>query len=136
MPNLRNVLQTAIAALCVVMIAAGLYLTSQPAGEGVVLDRPGTPKRLVSDDVTATAFYEMAGDEIELTMLFSEAGDSQGVFRSRVNLIDGQRHTIVLGGDDDDEGEAKRFVFRRVGYTVEMRLDPTATLSARLDFSS
>lgn len=133
MPTLRSMLQTGVAAICVAMIAVGLYLTSQPAGEGVVLDRPGMPARLVSDEVTATAFFEMAGDQIELTMLFSEPDDAQGVFRSRVRLIDGQRHTIVLGAGE--EGGAKRFVFRRVGYTVEMRLDPTATLSAGLDFS-
>jgi len=132
MADFRGVMQTGVAALCVVMIAAGLYLTSQPAGEAVVLDRPGTPARLVSDDVTATAFFEMAGDDLELTMLFSDLGDDQSVFRSRVRLIDGQRHTIVLG--EGESGGAKRFVFRRVGYTVEMRLDPTATLSAQLDF--
>ena len=133
MPTFRSMLQTGVAALCVVMVAAGLYFTSRPAGEGVVLDRPGMPARLVSDDVTATAFFEMVGDQIELTMLFSEPDDPQGVFRSRVRLMDGQRHTIVLG--DGEESDAMRFIFRRVGYTVEMRLDPTATLSASLDFS-
>ena len=134
MPNLRNMVQTGLAALCMLMVAAGLLLTSQPAGDGIVLDRPGMPARLVSDDVTATAFFEMAGDKLELTMLFSEGDEEGGVFRSRVRLIDGQRHTIVLGHGDEDG--PKRFVFRRVGYTVEMRLDPTSTLTASLDFTS
>ena len=65
MPNLRSMFQTGVAALCVAMVAAGLYLTSQPAGEGALLDRPGAPARLVSDDVTATAFFEMVGDELD-----------------------------------------------------------------------
>lgn len=133
MPSLRGLLQTGVASLCVAMVGLGLVLTSQPVGDGVLLDRPGMPARLVSEDVTATAFFEMVGDELELTMLFSEPDDAQGVFRSRVRLMDGQRHTIVLG--EDEEGGAKRFVFRRVGYTVEMRLDPATTLSARLNFT-
>lgn len=63
-------------------------------------------------------------------MLFSEAdGGAPGVFRSRVRVAEGQRHTVVPG---EQAGDApKRFVFRRVGYTVEMRLDPATTLSAR-----
>lgn len=134
MPSLRSLLQSGLVGACVVMVAAGLFLTSQSAGHGVVLDRPGMPARLVGEDVTATAFFEMVGDEVELTMLFSEPDDDQGVFRSRVRLMDGQRHTIVLG--DDVDVAPTRFVFRRVGYTVEMRLDPTSTLSARLDFRS
>ena len=133
MPDLRNVVQTGLALLCVLMVAGGLLLTSQPAGDGVVLDRPGMPARLVSDEITATAFFEMAGDKLELTMLFSEEEEG-GVFRSRVRLVDGQRHTIVLGHGDEDG--AKRFVFRRVGYTIEMRLDHTPTLTASLDFTS
>lgn len=132
MPNLRGLLQVGVTAVCVCMIAAGLYFTSQPAGDGIVLDRPGAPGRLVSDDVTATAFFEVSGDDLELTMLFSE-GEDNGVFRSRVRLVDGQRHTIVVGEPD---GEAKRFVFRRVGYTVEMRLDPTTALNASLSFGA
>lgn len=134
MPSFRNIIQTGLAVICVAMVAAGLFLTSSGAGTGVVLDRPGMPARLVSDDVTATAFFEMIGDDLELTMLFSEPDDAQGVFRSRVRLIDGQRHTIVVG--EAQEGGLKRFVFRRVGYTVEMRLDATSTLAATLDFTS
>lgn len=133
MPSIRSLFQTALVAACVMMVAAGLLMTWQPAGGGVVLDRPGMPARLVSDDVSATAFFEMVGDELELTMLFSEQDDAGGVFRSRVRLINGQRHTIVLA--DREDGEVKRFLFRRVGYTVEMRLDRSTTLSATLDFA-
>lgn len=130
MPNVRNIVQTGLALLCVLMVAAGLLLTSQPAGEGVVLDRAGMPARLVEEDLTATAFFEMVGGELELTMLFSDQDEAGSVFRSRVRLIDGQRHTIVLG-HDEEEGPT-RFVFRRVGYTVEMRVEPTSTLTASL----
>lgn len=133
MPNLGSMLQAGVASLCIAMVATVMYLTSEPAGQGVLLDRPGAPARLVSGGMTATAFFDMVGDEIELTMLFSEPAEDQSVFRSRVRLLDRQRHTIVLG--ERAEGGAKRFVFRRVGYTVEMRLDPTATLGARMDFS-
>jgi hypothetical protein len=130
MPNVRNLVQSGLALLCVIMVAAGLLLTSQTAGEGVVLDRPGMPARLVEEDITATAFFEMAGDDLELTMLFSEPDEAGSVFRSRVRLIDGQRHTIVLGQDEEDG--PTRFVFRRVGHTVEMRIEPTSTLTASL----
>ena len=133
MPDLRNLVQTGLAALCVLMVVAGLLLTSQSAGEGVVLDRPGMPERLVEDEITATAFFEKAGSELELTMLFSEPDEAGSVFRSRVRLIDGQRHTIVLGREEEDG--PTRFVFQRVGSTVEMRVEPTSTLAASLGLS-
>lgn len=134
MGSLRNIIQTALAVTCALMVSVGLFLTAAPSGDGVVLERPGLPARLVGNDVTATAFFEVAGDKLELTMLFSEPDAAHGAFRSRVRLVDGQRHTIVLR--DGDESARARFVFRRVGHTVEMRLDPASTFGSPLQSSS
>lgn len=98
-------------------------------GEGVILDRPGSPARLASNSTSATAFFEIDGHMLELTMLFSEPDDPGSIFRTRVRLTDGQSHTIVVGEPSDDSGP-QRYTFRRNGYTVEMRRAPVATLNA------
>ena len=56
-------------------------------GEGIVLDRPGAPARLSSDDTSATAFFEIDGNMLELTMLFSEPDDPASIFRTRVRQM-------------------------------------------------
>ena len=98
-------------------------------GEGVILNRPGSPARLSSDSTSATAFFEIDGNMLELTMLFSEPDDPNSIFRTRVRLMDGQSHTIVVGEPGDDAGP-QRYTFRRSGYTVEMQRAPVATLNA------
>ena len=98
-------------------------------GEGVVLDRPGTPARLSSNGTSATAFFEIDGNMLELTMLFSEPEDPGSIFRTRVRLMEGQSHTIVVGEPGDESGP-QRYTFRRNGYTVEMQRAPAATLNA------
>lgn len=113
------------------MVGTGLYLSMGPAGEGILLDRPGTPARLVTSDTSATAFFELDGDALELTMLFAGTDESSGVFKSRVRLKDGQSHSIVVPVDDGD-ADAQRFTFRREGYTVEMRSSPARPLAATL----
>lgn len=131
MLGLRNLVQFGIALVCLVMVGAGLVLSLGPAGEGVVLDRPGSPGRLVNSSTSATAFFELDGDALELTMLFTEPAEPDNVFKTRVRLMDGQSHSIVVGEDDNGWG-AHRYTFRRVGYTVEMRLTPAAPLAATL----
>lgn len=106
-----------------------------PAGEGVLLDRPGSPGRLAGDGTSATAFFEFDGDALELTMLFTEPEDPNNVFRTRVRLMDGQSHSIVVGEAEDGVG-AHRYTFRRVGYTIEMRLAPAAPLAASLSIAN
>ena len=66
---MRKVVQFVISIVCVAMVGAGLFLSLGPAGEGVVLDRPGSPARLVNSETSATAFFELDGDALELTML-------------------------------------------------------------------
>ncbi|MEM9062458.1 MAG: hypothetical protein AAGD13_18510 [Pseudomonadota bacterium] len=100
-----------------------------PNGEGTVLDRPGAPARLASGGTSATAFFEVDGNMLELTMLFSEPDDPGSIFRTRVRLSDGQSHTIVVGEPGDDAGP-QRYTFRRNGYTVEMHRAPATTLNA------
>lgn len=117
------------------MVGAGLYLSLGPAGEELVLDRPGAPGRLISANTSATAFFELDGDALELTMLFTEPAEPNSVFRTRVRLMDGQSHSIVVG-DDDDGDHPQRYTFRRVGYTVQMHLAPAAPLSASFSLSN
>ena len=101
-------------------------------GEGIVLDRPGSPARLASDDTSATAFFEIDGNMLELTMLFSEPDDPASIFRTRVRLAEGQTHSIVVGEPGDSSGP-QRYTFRRNGYTVEMQRAPSALLYASLN---
>lgn len=99
-----------------------------PSGTGIVLERPGKAARIGSDATSATAFFEIQGDMVELTMLFSEPDDPGSVFKTRVRLLDGQSHSVVVG--ETESGGTHRYTFRRVGYTVEMRLAPVKTLNA------
>ena len=129
MGKLRDIIQFGIAAACMGLVVAGLYMSMGSPGEGTVLDRPGAAARLERDNSSATAFFEIEGDAMELTMLFSEPDDPDSVFKTRVRLIDGQTHSVVIG-EPDDIGGSHRYTFRRVGYTVEMHLAPINTLQA------
>ena len=129
MPTVRSIAQFGVTCLSVCMVVAGLYFSLGPAGESVVLERPGAAARLGSESTSATAFFEVDGDMVELTMLFSEAEDPTSVFRSRVRLRDGQSHSVIVG-EVEDPGGPHRFTFRRIGYTVEMRLTPVQTINA------
>lgn len=131
---MRGLLQFSLTILCLGMIGTGLFLSLGPAGEGLVLDRPGAPGRLISSNTSATAFFELNGDALELTMLFTEPAEPDNVFRTRVSLKDGQSHSIVVG-EEDDGSDAQRYTFRRVGYTIEMRLAPATPLSASFRLS-
>ncbi|MFK7942119.1 MAG: hypothetical protein AB8B85_04270 [Paracoccaceae bacterium] len=129
MASLRGIAQLALAFGCVFLVVLGLYYSLGPAGERVLLERPGSAARLGSDSSTATAFFEVDGDMVELTMLFSEAEDPTSVLRTRVRLSDGQSHSVIVG-EREDAGGPHRYTFRRIGYTVEMRLAPVQTINA------
>lgn len=129
MPNLRNLAQVGVTAVCLGLVLVGLYFSMEPAGEQVVLEQPGAAARLGTGATSATAFFEIEGDMVELTMLFSEPEDPSSVFRTRVRLMDGQSHSVVIG-EPDGPGGSHRYTFRRIGYTVEMRLAPVTTLYA------
>lgn len=115
--------------VCVGLVLAGLYFSSATTGQSVILERPGAAARLGSDATSATAFFDIKGDSVELTMLFSEADDPSSVFRTRVRLRDGQSHSVIVG-EAEDPGGPHRYTFRRAGYTVEMRLTPVRTINA------
>ena len=66
---------------------------------------------------------------VELTMLFSDADEPTSVLRSRVRLSEGQSHSVIVG-EHEDPGGPHRYTFRRIGYTVEMRLAPVQTINA------
>lgn len=127
-------MQFAVTAVSVSLIVGGLYFSVDPSGDAVILETPGAPARLGTQDTSATAFFEVQGDMVELTMLFSEPDEPSSVFRTRVRLLDGQSHSVVVG-EPDDAGGPHRYTFRRVGYTVEMRVAPVKTINASLILS-
>ena len=128
MSRVRSLAQIGVTAVSLGLVVAGLFFSMGPSGKGVVLERPGTAARLGSEATSATAFFEIDGDMVELTMLFSEPNEPGSVFKPRVRLMDGQTHSVV--GGEPDLGGSHRYTFRRVGYTVEMRLSPIKTLNA------
>ena len=123
---MRHVIQFFTAAVCIGLVGAGLFMSLGATSMGVVLDRPGAPGRLVADSSVATAFFEMHGEQLELTMLFSDQDEPDSVFRTRVTLTNGQSHSIVVD-DSEDGSEAQRFIFQRDGDKVTMSLAPAAT---------
>jgi hypothetical protein len=131
MKYIRGFFHFCVAMVCVGMVAGGLYMSVEQSKGGVVLDRPGEPGRIDAAATSATAFFEILGDKLELTMLFTEPSDPNSVFKSRVMLTDGQTHSIIIGGES--QSGATRFTFRRVGYSIEMRLAQAATLGASLE---
>lgn len=135
MPTIGKIVQFAVGLTSTVMVVAGLLFSMGEEGEGVILDRPGSPARLSGETASATAFFEIDGDALELTMLFSEPNDPDSIFRTSVRLTEGQSHTIVIGEPDDYE-VPQRFTFRRNGYTVEMHRSPASALNASLVISN
>ncbi len=130
MDMLRKLLSFGVATVCLGLVGSGLVFSSNSTGEGIVLNKPGEPGRIQNDVTSATAFFEFDGNIMELTMLYTEPNDPNSISRRRVRLTDGQSHTVVVGGSGD-EG-VTRFLFRRVGYSVEMRQAQSATLQASL----
>jgi len=126
---MRGLLGFGIMVVSLAMVGAGLFMTFAPTGEGVVLAQPGTPGHLEGNTSSATAFFEVDGDALELTMLFDEPTDPANIFRTRVRLIDGQSHSIILGGADDGT-DGQRYTFRRNGAKIEMSLEPAEPLIA------
>ena len=126
---MRSLISFGVTVICLAMVGAGLFMTFDSADETVVLRDPGTPGRLVSGDSSATAFFEIDGAALELTMLFTEPEDSESVFRTRIRLMDGQSHSVIIGEPEDDNG-AQRFTFVRAGDTIEMLTEPAEPMTA------
>ena len=126
---MRSIIQFCMSAVCIGLVGAGLYMSLDSTGHGVVLDKPGSPGRLVADSSTATAFFELEGDDLVLTMLFSDEDEPDSVFRTRVTLAKGQSHSIVVA-DSEEEAAPQRFVFHRSGDTVKMSLDAATAMTA------
>ncbi len=130
MNALRKLLSFGVSVICLGLIGSGMVFSSSNGGEGIILSKPGEPGRLQNEVTSATAFFEFDGNMMELTMLYTDPQDPNSVSRRSVRLTDGQSHTIVVGGDG--ESGVTRFLFRRVGYSVEMRQAQSATLQASL----
>ena len=126
---MRSLISFGVTVICLAMVGTGLFMTFEPVDEVVVLRDPGTPGRLVSGDSSATAFFEIEGAALELTMLFTEPDDPESVFRTRIRLMDGQSHSVVIGDPEDDNG-AQRYTFVRTGDTIEMLIEPAEPMTA------
>lgn len=126
---MRSIVQFFVTCLSIGMVLVGLYLSLGPTSQSVVLESPGAAARLGSNATSATAFFEVDGDMVEVTMLFSEAEDPTSVLRTRVRLRDGQSHSVIVG-ESEDPGGPHRYTFRRLGYTVEMRLTAVKTINS------
>ena len=126
---MRGIIQFGMAAICIGLVGAGLFMSLENVDKGVLLDKPGTPGRLVADSSIATAFFEIDGEAMELTMLFSDQDEPDSVFRTRVTLANGQSHSIVVS-EAEDGSDAQRFVFHRDGDTVKMSIAPAEARTA------
>ncbi len=126
---MRGIIQFGMAAICIGLVGAGLFMSLETVDKGVLLDKPGTPGRLVADTSVATAFFEIEGDDMELTMLFSDEDEPESVFRTRVTLANGQSHSIVVS-ETEDGTDGQRFVFHREGNTLKMSIASAAARTA------
>ena len=82
----------------------------------------GEVKQMHTGDAVSVALFKVAGEHLDLRLtLLDGEGD---LFQPRVQLSDGQEHTVVLHGQGDVAPE-HRFSFRRVGDTVEMTATTT-----------
>lgn len=131
---MRGFIQFCTAAICMGLVGGGLFMSLHVPEEGVTISTPDTPGRLSAGGSEAIAFYEMSDSSMELTVLFSEQDDPESVFRTRVSLMPGQSHSIVVSEADDGSG-AQRFTFKRDGDAVRMsRMDlPARAASFEFD---
>ena len=125
-------MRSVIGALMVVMstglILTGLYLSLPSAKDITVIDRPGIPVRMTGEIAQAVAYFESSEDDLELTMIFSDAAThGETMFKTRVLLADGQVHTLAVGGGGSVR-VPERFTFTRVGQTVRMTVQPPVTV--------
>ena len=127
----RGIIQFLMAVTCIGLVGAGLYMSLEHSARDIVLAKPGSPGRLVANGSSATAFFEMDGDRMELTMLFSDEDDPSSVFRTRVVLTNGQSHSIVVADGEDGSGD-QRFIFHRKGDKVAMSVGKDDALTASL----
>lgn len=130
---MRAFIQFCTAAICIGLVGGGLFMSLHVPEEGVVIDAPSTPGRLISGGSEAIAFYEMNDASMELTVLFSEKDDPESVFRTRVSLTPGQSHSIVVSEADDGSG-AQRFTFHRDGDIIRMSRKDLPARTASFEF--
>lgn len=104
-------------------------MTLEPSGSGVMLTAPGKPGKISGGNSSATAFFEIKGKELELTMLFTEDDDGDSVFRTRIRLSDGQSHSVVVG-EPEGKDKTRKYTFVRVGQTIRMKVGAAESMNA------
>ncbi len=129
--QMRSVIRYLVSIAAVAFIGIGMYFSWSYAPQQIELRHPGAPAKIIANRATATAFFEKHVDGFELVILFSETDDDRNVFKTRVRMVDGQTHSIVVGqgeGGDSDPGE--RFTFVRNGDVIKMTQGDPRVLGA------
>jgi hypothetical protein len=81
---------------------------------------------------SATAFFELTRDFIDLTVILADPNDDGEVVRSGARLIDGQTVTFIYGGDEEDPITRTVFTFKRDGFDVLASHNPAGILNRQL----
>lgn len=84
--------------------------------EDAVLTRAGEVARVAVGTSETVAFFDTEGGRLTLTVLTTAEIYDGDTLRTQVTLRDGQRHSMILGGEPEAEGD--RFDFVRLGDTV------------------
>ena len=101
----------------VAMLSAAVFSSHGSAAPLVTLMTPSEIVDLQMESIDAMASYTIVDDRLELVVEFIEADGSK--LNARVTMVDGQRHTIVLGGSNEGPADA-RLAFQRVGQSIEV----------------
>ena len=84
---------------------------------------------LEGHSASATAFFELQREFMDLTVILTDAASNGEVTRAGARLVDGQTFRFVYGGDDEDPISRTVFVFRREGFRVLAHHHPGGTLA-------
>ena len=102
-----------------------IFAGAAHAAEKVVLNSPSDTVRMYTESAEVFAFFRSSNRGYDVTVLFTEAEGA--TWRTRVSLADGQRHAILIGGDEEAEGV--RISLHRVGTVIEIVGDDNPTLA-------
>jgi hypothetical protein len=117
-------------ALCILVIVSTNYQIS--TNEQIPLLHQNQTIRLVGHTASATAFFELTRDFIDLTVILADPNDDGEVVRSGARMIDGQTVTFVYGGNEEDPITRTVFTFKRDGFDVLASHNPAGILNRQL----
>ena len=102
----------------VLFLVLALFAAPAAAQQHASLTQPGDTANLRVGETTALVFYNLDVDGVmQVTMLFAD--DNGETLRTRVRLLDGQRHEVTLEGESDTD-PVQHYMFQRIGDGVAM----------------